>query len=36
MNISVKFLWFSVSFKTVVSLLIFWIDDLSVAVKVGC
>ena len=33
LNISVKSNWSSVSFKTIVSLLVFWLDDLSIAVS---
>ena len=32
-NIYVKSIWSSVSFKAIVSLLIFWVDDLSIAVS---
>ena len=33
LNISVKSIWSSVSFKALISLLIFWLDDLSISVS---
>ena len=33
LNISVQSIWLSVSFRAIVSLLIFWLDDLSIVVS---